>query len=527
MGKVGKKLRIIANASGESLFPPYDEEPITAERLAENELAQFENTHVDAVFWHLGLDGDAVFVHNTQVGERIADRTSFPSVSLWRVCQNVKALYAAGEDPPAVIIRRGHDLGKEVFLSLRMNDCHDGCDPTAPVFPFLSRFRQEHPELLLGPPGPDEPYAPFHATAFDFAKRKVHEHRLKVIEEMCGRYDADGIELDFCRHGRFFRTHEAYRNRHIMTGLMRRIRTVFERYAGDAARPMRLAVRVPPTFEICEKIGLDVRTWLQEGLIDILTASATQNCVLNLPVEEFVEAARDLPCRVHAHMAPCPAGAFNDPIRPDYSVFTPEMFRAAALNYWRKGVDGLYTWNVQWAYFDGSIPDSRPYWQVGEPAELARQDKCYVVDMQGPPPPSWAAYGNYLIPPQQLPVSLSESTDRRGTRIELSVADDLPDSRGGAQSPALALRLKLWNLTRVDELTLRLNGRVLPPDRWKWQPGPLCLGAAGDYYRMNIPLRCGEVIQGRNLIEVALLRRNPEIACDVVLSDVALEVKRT
>jgi len=527
MSKVGKKLRIIVNASGESLFPPHDDEPITAERLAHMEFAQFEGTHVDAVFWHLGLDGDPVFVHDTQVGERFADRTSFPTVSLWRIAQNIKALYAGGHDPPAVIIQRGRELDKEVFLSLRMNDCHDGMPKGHTVWPFLSRFREDNPELLLGPPSPDEPYSFFHATAFDFARPEVHERRLKVIDEMCSKYDADGIELDFCRHGRFFKTHQAYRNRHIMTDLMRRVREVFDTHAKPAGRSRRLAVRVPPTFEICEKIGLDVRTWLKMGLIDILTASATQNALLNLPVEEFVEAARNVPCRVHAHMSPYPAGAFNEPIRCDYSVFTPEMFRAASLNYWRKGVDGLYTWNVQWSSFSGAQSDHRPYWQVGEPGQLARQDKCYVVDMQGPPPPAWAAYGNYLIPQQQLPVALRESPQGKGPRIELTIADDLPERPDDPQAPGLTLRLKVWNLTRVDELAIRINDHALPTDRCEWQPGPLCLGAGGDYYRLEIALRCDELRQGRNVVELALLRRNPEITSDVVLSDVALEVKWT
>ena len=40
--------------------------------------------------------------------------------------ENVRAMIARGEDPQAEIVTRGHELGMEVYASVRMNDNHFG-----------------------------------------------------------------------------------------------------------------------------------------------------------------------------------------------------------------------------------------------------------------------------------------------------------------------------------------------------------------------------------------------------------------
>ena len=71
-------------------------------------------------------------------------------------------MYDRGEDLYGDIVRRGHDLGMDVYVAIRMNDNHFWSDsarkafPLAPedmaktVRPELTQFRKDHPEWVLG-----------------------------------------------------------------------------------------------------------------------------------------------------------------------------------------------------------------------------------------------------------------------------------------------------------------------------------------------------------------------------------------
>ena len=107
---------------------------------------------------------------------------------------------------------------------------------------------------------------------FDFAHKEVRDHKFAIIEEFITRWDNDGISLDFDRDPRFFREFGKVENAALMTDLIRRVRKTLD----STARVRRQAsftfmFRVIPCIDVCYERGLDVTTWVNEGLVDAIT----------------------------------------------------------------------------------------------------------------------------------------------------------------------------------------------------------------------------------------------------------------
>lgn len=148
-------------------------------------------TQVDLLSY--GLASGQTFLHDSRVGLHWGEQVSSHNhgVMWWRAAENARRAIAAGHDPLRVVVDRAHEKGRRVVCSLRMNDAtssQDGNDY------MLGRLKREHPEVLIGAAAAgDHPYA---ATCANFELEAVQAERLAVIEEVCDRYGADGLEMD-------------------------------------------------------------------------------------------------------------------------------------------------------------------------------------------------------------------------------------------------------------------------------------------------------------------------------------------
>lgn len=111
----------------------------------------------------------------------------------------------------------------------------------------------------------------------DYTHPEVRELCYRFLEEVCRRFDVDGVEMDFFRPPCFFKGvaggHASQVELDMMIGLLRRLRSMTRREGRRRGRPILIAIRVPDLVEYCRGIGLDLETWLQEGLVDILVGS--------------------------------------------------------------------------------------------------------------------------------------------------------------------------------------------------------------------------------------------------------------
>ncbi len=373
-----------------------------------------------------GLDAAAQsFVHGATPG------------SYERIAANVQGLIKAG-GPLRLLTAQCRAAGLPFSPRVRMNS-HYLLDPAHPAY---GRVRRQHPEWLLGKPGEDLPPGSVEwavRTGLDYRLPQVRAYQLAIICECFERFEVDGVELDFMRHPAFFRLNQGYAHRHLMTDLVAQVRQRIE----ALGRPVQLAVRVPPTLADSLRLGLDVEAWIEAGLVDSIVVGGGFTPFAT-PVGEFVEAARQSPCRIYGCIE---AARYVDPLN----------LRALAARWWGEGVDGIYLYN----FFTMS-----PEWnrttaaELTDPAALARLDKRYEIDSTGPFSPVEGHSGafRHATPDAPLPVVLEPGYQGAGPVLQLEVADQIESARqtGALQGGMLALRLDI--LSPDDELVVRFNG---------------------------------------------------------------------
>ena len=243
----------------------------------------------------------------------------------WAV--NAKKLFDAGIDPYEVWIAECHKCGVEAWVSMRMNDVHFS---TVTNFFRNTTFCKSRRDLWV-----DQDPKDCFGHALDYTKREVRDYNFAQVREMLWRWDADGIEVDWMRGPPFFRDGEARRNAHLLTDFMREVRAEAGRVTAKRGRKMKVIARVGFDVEKSLDVGLDVRQWLKEGLVDAIVPSNVFFPDPTIPANEWLALVREnapsvqvFPCvNCHHHK-------------------TVESIRKAAAPHDGTAVSGIYLFNA-------------------------------------------------------------------------------------------------------------------------------------------------------------------------------------
>jgi len=259
----------------------------------------------------------------------------------------------------------------------------------------------------------------------DFARPEVRQLRLELMSESCQRYEVNGFLYDFMRVPGYFKFGEEEKNLPVMTEFIRQSRRVLDRIGEHKGRNLGLGVRVPNTIDGARSLGLDVSSWVEKDLVDIVIPSTFFMSDLEENITEWATLTRDTPVQVHPALEEgCRAGhtggvwrVFYDP--PVMLPLTLDMIRALAARHWRYGADGLYVFN--WFGTGAALNyDNRPALDdIADPMRLQHRNKRYVVTRTD------HSFPNCLPHPRQIPV-------RRGGRRP---GGGIP-SQGGLSPPA-------------------------------------------------------------------------------------------
>jgi hypothetical protein len=259
----------------------------------------------------------------TRIGDRRgtlatpAQRAKWPQYERERF-QNVEAMFAEGIDPYALLLAEARRHGLEALLTYRMNDIHGD--------PFLvHKFWLQHPEYRLA--APYESWA-VRRAGLDFAHDAVRDYTFRLIEEAVGRYDCDGIELDFNRSPAFFQNGTEAERIATIDKLVRRVRQMLDAQGRRRGRRLVLAARVLPQNQECRNAGLDPAAWAREGWIDFLTVSPYSGTRYDLPLGPWKERIKNVPIYGCADSAGSAAS-----------------YRLAARQFRKNGADGIYLFN--------------------------------------------------------------------------------------------------------------------------------------------------------------------------------------
>jgi hypothetical protein len=474
-----RQRRLIFNNDGDDHMVPKNL-PATAESLLGLRTTPLVGSQVDSIFY-CSIPGPTS-LHRTEVGEVASVNLGdgyFPKDSpegkyYAQVRTIVPELLAQGTDPLQVMVGfcRSHNL--EIFCSVRMNDIHDSAHRPDKPLPGFARFKQEHPEYLVGSHEKQPPHGMW--SAYDYGHAEVRDLMFRRIEEVCRNYDVDGIELDFFRHGVLFKS-VAWGGRataeelDTMTDLIRRIHRMTMDEGMRRGKPILVAVRIPDSVEYCRGMGIDIERWLREGYVDLMTTT----CYFQLnPWEYSVELGHRYGVPVYAGLSESRVkekvdgkdGGFTRHVtnqsygaRATIGTGNIENYRARAMEAWQAGVDGIYLFNL----FD---PQRAEWKELGDPKTLAGLDKIHFVSVRRGPPEKgyvgWLAGGPAL---QNRTILTPEDPRKigRGTpaTFDLRVGDDLGDAAWGGTPPAVTLQLRTKGLRAAPDAEVRLNGHRL------------------------------------------------------------------
>ncbi len=485
----------------------YMYEPPMQKEEYEQAVDELIGTPVEAIMFCLG-DGRTV-LHDTEVGELWGTPNETWSHQIFRRAhQNARQLIEEGNDPLRIVCDRAHEKGFLLYptLLVQQGSGERGVDTRT------SNFRLENKHLEIGAQG-DLDLGPGN-ECLDFMREQVREERFALIEETLERYEVDGFELHMNYTPFYFRPDQVEEGRKVMTAWIRRVHEAVKSRPGTRGE-RELVIRVDNSIERCLAKGLDLRAWVEAGSVDVLVPEDKGNIDPSSDFGAVAAAAEGSDCRVCGCIA---YGVDSDRI----SGATIEMIRAAATNYWRQNIDGMYLtqWFTQWPYGSDFYEQLR---EVVDPEVMAPRDKYYFVPtiggrVEGEPQPASRT--------RRLPVSLDEGET---ATVVFPISDDLRRWHEAGRVHEVLLRVRVTGATELDEYAFALNGVELPDEQLRKINRMYALGApryrVGGYWFIYKLSPEFWPAAADNELAVTLRKRDRVVANERLLRDVELETK--
>lgn len=278
----------------------------------------------------------------------------------------------SGGDPVKDTLEACRRCGKAFFISYRMNDHHYVTDLE---WPSHNAIWREHPEYWLG----DSETSPYtkkdDVRLFNYMLPEVRQYYFAIIEELCSRYDVDGVELDFQRFPKFFRDDEIAEGTAVMTAFVRRIKEMMGKIGSARGKSLPLCVRVPETLAKCEAAGLDVPGWAAAGLVEMVNISSFYMHTMELDIEGFRAKTRG--AKLYGEMNYVTAQKPKEKSARRYT--TPEIYRATAMNFLSRGADGLSLFNFDYVPDKQRLAMADCLKGITDVGSLEGRSKNYVV----------------------------------------------------------------------------------------------------------------------------------------------------
>lgn len=247
-------------------------------------------------------------------------------------------IYDSGLDYRRMWINRLREIGIRPWISIRMNDIHGSMKKGD----FLnSALVEAHPEYRRTPYR--EPVSNYD-YALDYMREDVRKYYLTVIEEALASFDCDGIELDFMREAYCLCIGREYEGTAVMTDFMREAHRLISAAGEKRGKQLKTAIRLPADPELALRLGFDVFTWVDEGLVDVITITSRWSSMdNNMPIDIWkrIFAKRNVIILAGLEILCEPY-----PRRPrKYLTNTLESARGSCCAYLSMGADGMYLFN--------------------------------------------------------------------------------------------------------------------------------------------------------------------------------------
>ncbi len=510
--------------------PGYLDLPYSADDQLDVIYAPVKNTQVGAVFWCLSTH-EAAWPSDTLSVVGDAEDRRYSTVKGMRRAEGIRALFDRREDFYGKLVARGHDMGLDVYASVRMNDNHFWSDsgrrapPLAPedmaatTRPGLTQLRKDHPKWTIGVDnGPL-----WAATSWNVAIPEVRDHLFQYISEACAQANWDGVELDWQRHAFHLPETDAYQLRYTLTDLVRAVRGMGDGISEERGTPFYVATRVGASRETCRRIGYDVETWVQEGLCDIVATNANSGTDPGVEIEEYLDMMRDTGVTLYPSFDS--HGETGTGRLAPTGTWMEAWYRGLAQGYYRRGAAGIHIFNWH------ATADSRRslLTTIGSPDTLDRTNKVYAAVKRIMRPRSEIRYGaerdDRLL--GEVPVALYRTLTGECPLFHVDVHDDVAAEDEAGHLESISLQIELNHLSPADILEVDLDGTTLgTPEVTNTAAVDTSIPtdvAESSWFVWH--LTPSQAALGRHEIRVRLIERDPRIRPELVLENVEFHVK--
>ena len=422
------------------------------------------DTPVKTLVYCLGMGGDLMLYDTkvaSQVGWRKAPDEKPDSFMAMRM-ENARVCIGQGADAVRTAGEEAKRIGLFFIPSLRMNDAHFMVHPEEHSMTGEFWFKHRDQYTLKDSP---LSFQRAYGNLLDYSHAEVRRHRLDTAFEAIERNRdlIDGFELDFNRFQVFFPKGKAAEGAPKITEMVRQVRAQLDQVAQQQRRPLYLFVRIPPSLADSRFAGLEVETWIREGLVDVVSPAQIMTLAGDMPIRDLLELGKRHGVKVYPSLYPRTSWRLPFPETNSANRYhdaqvsreaTLDEIRAAAANYFALQADGFYLFNFYNA-FGSRRPQGESLYRVfrdlARPENLRGQAKVYVVTKSyyNDGPDSYA-YG------KQLPSSLARP---RPLMLTLPVAENPADTAFPLKQ--CELRLGLRGVPADAAMVVTLNGKEI------------------------------------------------------------------
>jgi hypothetical protein len=325
-------------------------------------------------------------------------------------------LHQAGIDVYTRWIERCRKKKISPWVSIRMNDLHFVNDEQAYIH---SDFWRSHPQWRRV----SYRFSGWTDKALDYGKPEVREYTMKLIREVAGRYDFDGLELDWMRFGYYFGPGREGEGASILTQFTAEVRQLLNEWEKRRGHPIRLGARVPSRPRTALGLGMDAVAWATKGLLDMLVITPFLYAETDLPIELWKQLLQGTKVILAAGLELTLRPYADSPERDTNSL---ETARGAAASFLDRGADRVYLFN----FMDSQtcMDDLHNYptllREIGRPGTLSGKARRHVLtytdttapgEARGMPLPATCAPGQWNA--FRLPTGPKPTGGRAQTRL--------------------------------------------------------------------------------------------------------------
>ena len=494
------------------------EPPVTPDNHAAI-VDQLASSGADTFVYFATVEGGTA-LYPSQVCQLWGTETKKWTHYVWyRAGKILRQLIDEGHDPLKIMCDRCHETGLFMIASSWVS-LQGGTREEDEGLGRVSAFAMDNPQFHVGK-DPDPRAKGIRKSRFNFLHAEVRQERLRLFEELLSKYETDGVDLNLTWSMPFCRFDQVSELAPVLTQWLRDLRKVADKAEQSQGRHKRIFTLIPAHPKAWDLAGYQVPTWVSEKLVDGLFCESSydedEGPDQDVDLSAAVKLTRGTDCRVYS--------VFHNALGRQFARYaTPPMIWAGALNSWNQGVDGFGIGDHLWA------PNGWPWTAqeyetlrlLGHPKLLETSDKYYLVRSTRRQNTSldWLPGRD-----QSLPKEISVG---KPVKVSFPVADRLHHWHKLGRVKSVALRVRFDSLIPdYDQIKVTFNHAALPDsilqkvDMTYRVVGPRPYGYAFDFHLgpEHFPK------QGRNTVEVELLKRDPDVAFNLSVIEVDCKIE--